>query len=42
MENLKRVSMLKKVEEWEISEIPKKPWDIIDELGIHIVQKIRS
>ncbi len=42
IEHLERVSMLKIGEEWKISEIPKKSRDIIDELGIPIMQKIGS
>ncbi|MGC8483590.1 MAG: hypothetical protein ACP5OE_08110, partial [Thermodesulfobium sp.] len=42
IEHLERVSMLKIGEEWKISEIPKKSRDIIDELGIPIMQKSGS
>ena len=42
IEHLKRVSMLKIGDEWKISEIPKKSRDIIDELGIPIMQRNRS
>ena len=39
IEHLERVSMLKIGEEWKISEIPKKSWDIIDALGIPILRE---
>jgi transposase len=39
---LKVKDMLKIGEEWKISEIPKKSRDIIDELGVHIMQKNES
>ncbi|MCW6159056.1 MAG: transposase [Thermoplasmatales archaeon] len=39
IEHLERISMLKIGDEWKISEIPKKSRDIIDELGIPIIQK---
>ena len=42
IEHLERVSMLKIGDEWKISEIPKKSRDIIDELGIPIMQKSGS
>ncbi len=42
LDHLQRVSKLKIGDEWKISEIPKKSRDIIDELGIPIMQKSGS
>ena len=39
IEHLERISRLNIGEVWKISEIPKKSRDIIDELGIPIMQK---
>ena len=42
IEHLESASMLKVGEEWKISEIHKKSRDIIDKLGIPIIQKSGS
>ncbi|MGC8559034.1 MAG: hypothetical protein ACP5NC_08640, partial [Nitrososphaeria archaeon] len=42
IEHLEKISMLKIGDEWKMSEIPKKSRDIIDELGIPVMQNSGS